>query len=308
MAWGYLTMLKVTVDQSYKLKAEECLDWLDKNKSPGYKNHSWGKHFDFASRGGRYPKLEPITVWTSLIGMAFLDAYEILDDKKYLNIAVSICNWILALPRNHTDSGICLNYTGSFGEECTIHNHSMLGAAMLAKTAKYSRNAEYIKVAKEAMTFSCSRQLSDGAWYYGEASNLQWIDNFHTGYKLDALKCYIESTGDKTFESNLRRGFQFYKDNFFDPSGRPKYYHNRTYPVDSQCASQAIDTLTNFSDYDDSSLGLACKVAMWTIDNMQDREGYFYYREYPMRIKAKTPMLHWAQASTYKALTHLFLK
>ena len=308
MAWGYLKMLQVTGDQSYKAKAVKCLDWLDKNKSPGYAYHSWGKHFDFASRGGRYPAFEPITIWTSLIGMAFLEAYELLGDRKYLDIADSTCHWIMALSRHHTDRGFCFSYTGTHDEGCTIHNHSMMGAAMLAKTAKHTGNEEYFKVARDAMIFSCTRQLPDGAWYYGEEANLHWIDNFHTGYNLDALKCYIESTGDKMFEDNAKRGLEFYKNNFFEPTGRPKYYHSRTYPVDSQCASQAIDTLAYFSDRDKQSLDLAIKIASWWIENMQDRDGFFYYRQYPLGIKAKAPMLHWAEATMYKALAFLVLK
>lgn len=308
MVGGYLTMLNLTGNKKYKDKATLCLDWLMENKSPGYDDYSWGKHFDFASRGGRYPKFEPITIWTSLIGLIFLDAYEILQEKKYMDVAISICNWILKLPRNQTDSGICLNYTALGEGDCTIHNHSMMGAAMLAKTAKYTANYEYIKVAKETMLYSCTRQLPNGAWYYGEDPKYHWIDNFHTGYNLDSLKSYIESTGDKTLEGNLILGFKYFKNNFFEDNGRPKYYHNRTYPVDSQCASQAIETLTNFTEYDKSSLSLALKVAEWTIDSMQDRRGYLYYRQYPAGIKAKTPMLHWAQATSYKALTLLLSK
>ena len=34
---------------------------------------------------------------------------------------------------------------------------------------------------------------------------------------------------------------------------------------------------------------------------MQDEDGHFYYRAYPL-MKAKAPMLHWAQATTYRAL------
>jgi hypothetical protein len=78
--------------------------------------------------------------------------------------------------------------------------------------------------------------------------------------------------------------------------------------VDSQCASQAIETLAEFSDLDPSCLDLAVKVARWTIENMQDADGHFYYRQYPLGIKAKTPMLHWAQATTFKALALLFKK
>jgi hypothetical protein len=213
----------------------------------------------------------------------------------------------MKLPRNKTESGICLGYHNQ-DFTATVHNSNMVGAAVLARTAKHTNNQEYLFVAKESMTFSCTRQLPNCAWLYGEHPKNQWIDNFHTGYNLDALKCYIEYSGDHQCDDKLKRGLDFYKTNFFEENGRPKYYHNRAYPIDSQCASQAIETLADFSEYDDSSLELAVKVAQWTIDNMQDKDGFFYYRQYPIGIKAKAPMLHWAQATTYKALTLLFSK
>ncbi len=62
--------------------------------------------------------------------------------------------------------------------------------------------------------------------------------------------------------------------------------------------------MAGFSSEDPSSLELSVKVARWTIKNMQDRDGHFFYRIYPL-IKAKTPMLHWGQATIYKALAVL---
>lgn len=307
MAWGYCNMLKLTGDQKYKDKIISCLEWLIDNKSPGNEEYSWGKHFDFASRGGIYYKFEPILVWTVLIGQAFLDAYDTFKEECYLEIAESICRWILELPRNQTESGFCLGYLKG-DNDSTIHNSNMLGAAMLARTSKYNGNKEYLKVAKGVMKYSCSRQLPNGAWWYGEDLRYQWIDNFHTGYNLDGLKCYIEYSGDKEFEDNLKKGLNFYKHNFFEESGRPKYYHNRAYPIDSQCASQAIDTLANFAEIEESALPLAFKVANWTIENMQDKDGHFYYRQYPIGIKAKAPMLHWAEATMFKALSLLLHK
>lgn len=308
MASGYLTMFKITGNQTYRDKAVSCLGWLIKNKAPGFKDYSWGKMFDFASRGGRQGKYEPITVWTSLIGQAFLDGYEILGDKKYLDIADSICQWIVERPRNQTDSGCCINYTPSGEGDCTIHNQSMLAAGMLARTAKFTNKKEFAEVASEAIKYTCTRQLHDGSWYYGEDLKYHWIDNFHTAYNLDALKCYIESTDDKTYQNNLKLGFDFFKNNFFESTCRPKYYSDRTYPIDSQCCSQAIETLVNFSDYNESSsLELAVKVAKWTIENMQDPTGYFYFMQYPM-MTLKVPMIHWAQATTYKALALLLLE
>ena len=125
---------------------------------------------------------------------------------------------------------------------------------------------------------------------------------------LTSLKCYIDCSGDPEFKNHLRRGFEFFKRNFFEPSGRPKYYHGRTYPVDIQCASQAIDTLAYFAEEDPESLALGTKVAKWTIANMQDPRGYFYYRRYPLGVIAETPMLHWGQATMFKGLAHLILQ
>ena len=305
MASGYLTMYQLTGDATYKARAESCLDWLIRNKSPKFEKFSWANHFDFASRSGRYTKDESIIVWTVLIGYAFLSAHELLGDKKYLDVAVSVCEWIMDLPRERTDSGTCISYYAF--KQSSIHNSNMLGAAMLTRTAALTGNPEFFQVAEAAMEYSCSRQLQDGGWYYGEAANQHWIDNFHTGYNLDSLKCYIESTGDEDFRENLVKGFKYYRDTFFEESGRPKYYKNRTYPVDSQCISQSIETMANFLDIDESALPLCIKVTKWAIVNMQDKDGHFYYRQYPL-IKAKTPMFHWAQATTYKALTRLFVK
>jgi rhamnogalacturonyl hydrolase YesR len=301
MAWGYCYIYRLRNESVYKSKVDACLDWLMVNKSPGYKEYSWGKHFDFASRGGLYKAFEPILIWTVLIGQAFLEAYELFGEQKYLAVADSICKWVVKLPRNQTSSGFCLGYHYQ-DFNANVHNSNMMGAAFLARTASHVDNQEYLDVAEEAMAYSCSRQLKSGAWLYGEDPQNHWIDNFHTGYNLDALKCYIEYTDKREYDENLKKGLHFYKVNFFEKNGRPKYYHNRAYPIDSQCASQAIDTLANFAVIDKESLHLAGKVARWTLDNMQDQKGYFYYRQYPMGIKAKAPMLHWAQATMYKAL------
>lgn len=304
MAWGYLKRYQHTFDREYLRKADACLDWLLKNCSPKYTKPSWGNHFDFTSRAGRLPKLEPIIVWTSLIGQTFLDAYEICADRKYLDTAVKICSWILDLPRERTPRGTCLSYV--MYAQSSIHNSNLLGAAILARTGKLLSDSKMITVAKEAMEYSCSRQLSNGAWYYGEGPKTRWIDNFHTGYNLDSLKCYIDMTGDRDYDLVLKRGFDFFKNTFFEQNGRPKYYHNRVYPVDIQCASQAIDTLAYFSSFDKESAQLSMRVAQWTINNMQDKKGHFYYRQLPI-VKAKTPMLHWGQATMYKALANLVL-
>jgi hypothetical protein len=100
-------------------------------------------------------------------------------------------------------------------------------------------------------------------------------------------------------------GYWYWKKTFFLSDGTPRYYNHKTLPLDIQCSSQAIDTLVLFRDRDPESLSLARKVAQWTIDNMQDPTGYFYYRRYSRWIVNKTPTLHWGQATMFCALAGL---
>ena len=304
MAHGYLALYRASGNGEYLEKATNCLEWLDHHKVPRFEHHSWSNHFDFVSRGGGYTKDDPIIVWTALIGQAYVEAFEITGKEWFLQIADSACKWVLDLPREHTSRGSCISYLAHV--QSSIHNANMLGASLLARTAKHNGNGEYFEAAAAAMEYSCSHQLPDGSWWYAEEPKYHWIDNFHTGYNLDSLNTYIESTGDEGFRANLERGLLFYKSHFFESNGCPKYYNTRTYPIDIQCAAQAIETLAVFSNRDAECLELSAKVAAWTIANMQDSQGFFYYRKYPF-ITARTPMLHWGQGTMFKALAQLLL-
>lgn len=305
MASGYLMRYRATRRREYLDRAGRCLEWLDHHRVPRFRHHSWSNHYDFVGRGGRYTRNDPIIVWTSLIGHAYLDAFVLTGRPWFLRIADSACRWVLELPRERTAQGDCLSYLAN--RQVSVHNANMLGASLLARTARYTESAECREVARAAMDYSCARQRPDGSWWYAEEPKYHWIDNFHTGYDLDSLRHYIDATGDEDFRPHLERGLAFFKRQFFEADGRPRYYHARTFPVDIQCAAQAIDTLALFAEGDGECLELAAKVAAWTIRHMQDRRGHFHYRQYPL-VTAKTPMLHWGQATMFKALAHLALR
>jgi rhamnogalacturonyl hydrolase YesR len=181
----------------------------------------------------------------------------------------------------------------------------VLGGSFLARTYFHTRDEAYRDLAQRAMQYTAQHQRPDGSWYYGEKANLHWVDNFHTAYVLDCFKHYAENTGDHRFNQNLKNGYEFWKETFFLPDGTPRYYNYKTLPLDIQCASQGIDTLAFFSDRDPEALQLAQKVAQWTIENMQDKSGYFYYRRYSRLLINRTPTLHWGQATMMCALAGL---
>ena len=202
------------------------------------------------------------------------------------------------------EDSLCIGYFP--GQNLRVHNANTLGASLLARTYSYTQNESYRVLAAKAIQYTAQHQRPDSSWYYGEAANLHWVDNFHTAYVLDCFKHYIQGTGDESYDKCMMKGYEYWKNNFFLEDGTPCYYHDKTLPLDIQCCSQAIDTLVLFNDRDPENLPLALKVARWTIEHMQDANGYFYYRRYSRRLVNKTPTLHWGQATMMCALAGLY--
>jgi rhamnogalacturonyl hydrolase YesR len=304
-AKGFMRLHEATGDAKWQKKAESTLQWLIENAAPGYSGACWGNHFDYQSRSGLARKGLPSVVWTSLIGHAFLDAYELFRQERYLSVAVSSCEHILHdLAAQPDGDSICIGYFPVGTSK--VHNANTLGASLLARTYSFTRNESYRMRAEKAMQYTAKYQREDASWYYGETAGVHWVDNFHTGYVLDSLKYYTRSTGDNQFAKQMMDGYSYWKNTFFLPDGTPRYYNHKTLPLDIQCCSQAIDTLVFFSDLDSESLPLAMKVATWTIENMQGSSGSFYYRRYSPWLVNKTPTLHWGQATTFSALAALY--
>ena len=299
MGWGYTVMCRRGASQHVRQEATDCFDWLIANRAAGYEGFCWGDPYEYATRGGRRPRGEPLLVWTALIGQAFLDAYALFRDPRYLRVAEGVGLWILGLPAERTDEGRCLSYVAY--RQSSIHNSNAVGAAFLARLAAIKGDSRMRETARDAMTYTCLRQCADGAWFYAQAAKYHWIDNFHTGYILSALHAYSTALGDDSFDAQMKKGTEFFVSHFFEQDGRPRYFHHRTRPVDIQCAAQAIETLTTLSGRDPECMRLATKVAEWTIENMQAEDGHFLYRDLGW-TKVSTPMLHWGQATMVKAL------
>jgi len=281
------------------------LQWLTENRAPGYHGASWANHFDYQSRSSYVPKGLPSVVWTSLIGHAFLECYERFQMTDHLSVAVSSCEHILHDLGNFQDGpGVCIGYFPT--QSLRVHNANTLAASLLARTYRHTHTCSYRDLAQKSIQYTAQYQRPDYSWYYGEAPNLHWVDNFHTAYVLDSFKHYLEGTGDQRFLPNMMSGYRYWKKRFFLSDGTPRYYNTKTLPIDIQCSSQAIDTLVFFHDLDPDSLLLASDVAAWTIEHMQDPSGYFYYRRYSRWMVNKTPTLHWGQATMFCALAGLY--
>lgn len=276
-------------------------------QSKGYSGACWGYNFDWqARRLFLFPKFTPTVVATSFCATALMEAYEVTGDRYYLDTALSSAEFIIKdLHRTPCSGGFLFSYSPLKGND-TVYNASLLGSRLLSYCYHYTHKEEYKELAEQSVKACCSAQKSDGSWVYGMLPVQSWKDSFHTGYNLDGLIAYQELCNDTTYSEAIRKGFDYYIANFFEADGTPKYYNDRTYPIDIHCPGQLLVTLARLHRYDEYK-ELVDKVLDWTIGHMQDRRGYFYYQLKP-GISSRIPYMRWSNAFMFCALSYRLLE
>lgn len=343
LASAYIELYKQTKDENYLKKVGEILEWLVQNRSQGYSGSAWGYNFDWQSAIFYIPKGGPTVVNTAFISNAFLDAYEVLKEERYLEIARSSCDFILKdLDRSylkdirssdpeiqnssasseirHSQTGksetpFCFSYSTS-DSTCT-HNANLLAVELLTRVHYYTKEKVLLENASMALRFTLSHFNSNGSIYQGVTRAQKFIDSFHTGFILVSLKNISNSldfADDGGFKpralslqgrQSLEKGYEYYKNTFWEDDRCPRYYHSKKYPIDLHCSAQGIITFLEFREYDNEAVDMAKQIANWAIENMwDDKNGYFYFQKMKLYTN-KIPYIRWPNAWMFLALTRL---
>jgi len=300
-AYCKLLKAKILDKDEFDLISHELTDFLIKNHSKGYSGYCWGLLFDWQDITRYLDSGVPTIVPTSYIGQSFLDLYEIKKDKRYLEIAQSSCRFILNdLNIKKTDKGICFSYTPI--DTHLIHNANMLGAAFLARVYSITKDKNLLDHSRKAIDFSLSYQKTDGSWAYSINPNSEKERNqidFHQGFNLDALCDFIKymNPKDEKYKNALIKGADFYKKKQFDLEGQSAWRLPWQWPIDIHHQAQGIATFTKLFKLLNNKkyLDFSKKITLWTIKNMQDPSGYFYYQKWPL-ITNRISYMRWGQA------------
>ena len=283
------------LDQETKI----LISRLEEVRSRGYSGICWGYDFDWEARYTRIDAYVPTSVATGIITNAMFENYEVTQDEHLLNICRDACKFIMNdLKKSYEDDLFCYSYSPV--DTQFVFNASMKAARLLAQVYSVDKDPKLLEEASKAVEYVVKNQQDDGSWSYSKHDARTWRDNYHTGYILDCLDSYIVSSGEDRFKPYLDRGFDFYVDHFFEDSRIPKFYHNKTYPIDSTAAAQSILTLSRFG-----RLPQALKVAEWYIANMQDSTGGFYFRKHRYYTD-RNIFMRWSNAWMMVALSYLW--
>ena len=298
----------LTLEKSGLLGGEDLvglmIDRLEALRSPGSTYWCWGYSFPWQTRKRLVPLGTPNLVCTVFVANALLDAYEAKGDERCLRMAKSAAEYILdELYWTEGDSVAGFSYPLP-SLRSRVHNANFLGAALLCRVSRHTGERKFLEPALKAARHSAAQQHQDGSWDYGEWPTQRWVDNFHTGYNLSALRSVGRYAGTLEFQPHIRQGFDFYRKHFFREDGAPRYFHDRTYPIDIHSVAQSIITLLEFKDLDGGNVKLALSVFDWAMEQMRDEQGYFYYQVLPF-YKNRIPYMRWSQAWMLLALSML---
>ena len=273
-------------------------------RSAGTPYWCWGYSFPWQTRTILVPRWAPNLVCTTFVANALLDAHEKSGEGKFLDMAVSAARYISdELYWTDGTGTACLAYPVPTSR-ARVHNANLLGAALLCRVYKEAGDKKFLDPALEVARYSGAKQRDDGSWDYGEDSTQRWIDNFHTGYNLCALRSIGRYADTSEFESHVLRGFAFYRRHFFTDDCAPRYFHDRTYPIDVHSVAQSIVTLITLKDLDAGNVEVASRVLEWAMTRLWDERGHFYYQALPWGI-TKVPYMRWSQAWMLYALATL---
>ncbi len=269
----------------------------------GYEEPCWGYHFDVQTRVFFYPRETPNTIATAFAGLALIDAGQALGNERLLALATGVGDFFLRhIPQTEGREGAFFGYLP--GDRTPIHNANTLVCALLARLAAGTGREDMRTAAEAGLRWTVALQRGDGSWPYGEEQDLDWVDNFHTGYVLDSLICCAEAGVEVDGGSALERGLAYYRDRLFLQDGTPKYLPQSVYPIDAQCVAQGIRTMTLAASHDASYGALAWRVFDFALRQMQRGDGSFIFQR-RRHWTNPTPHMRWVVAPMFESLSCL---
>ena len=308
-AQSFSKIYSLTKDQQCKDDLFKCIQFL-KNKSlkQKYDFDCWAGHY-FNYRGFDKSILAPDipdVITTSNVIKAIADSYAIFKDEELKSIGKSSYNFLIQCLLKKTNNNLNYLKYDPLSENKIVINASAEGLSAICRLLPLFDDIEMKETARRLSEFLIDTQDSDGCWIYSKYSNgkIRHQTDFHQGFIIDSLTEYLPYAELKHQDSlidSIKRGTNFYRKKQFLDDGRCYYRYPKLYPVDIHNQAQGVITFSKLSIFDLEYLEFAKKILEWTILNMQDNSGYFFYQKNRI-LTNKIPYMRWGAAWMMLAL------
>jgi len=265
----------------------------------------WSYPFAWQARAFYQPENTPLIIPTAYCFNALLDAYEITKNEYHKEVALSSSTFVLK-DLNRTTEGSTFAFSYSPKDNSVVFNASLMASQVLARCYSFTKENHLKKEALSSVQYCINNQNRNGSWVYGKQPFHQWIDSFHTGYNLVCLMDYAKYCDDKSFDTHISNGLDYYLDTFFNEDGFSKYFNVSHYPLDVNNAAQLIVTLEKAQKLLIKK-ELVTSVINYIISNLQSSNGMFFYQKHKM-FTNKIIYLRWSNSWMFNALSILSTK
>ncbi len=293
---GYCLLYSITNNSKYLEYSKEVIELLFNLKSES-KYYCWGNNFPYQSRRGYYRAYSPNAITTSFVVNALIDYYQISHDPNILSVISSVGEYYVdELLYIDKYNNVLFNYYKS--DNYVTYNSNAKISESLIRISLIINNPDYKELVKNNYYYLLSKQNKDGSWFYNDSPSGKWIDNFHTGYVLVALKNIKEGLDIHNGDNEIALGLSYHIKNHFTEDWLPKYYNNSLYPIDIHCFAQAIITFIEFHEFEIASSLINNAIKLM----YNKKKGFFIYsiRKY---YKNRTNLLRWCNAYIFYAMS-----
>lgn len=303
-ARAYLSRYAQTGTDAYLREAEALLDWLVANCSPAFETPSWGYNFDWQNSNKFFlPAYHPSGVVTVTCARAFLRHYELTNSERSLDVLRGVKHFLRSEINTVRIRGYeAFAYTPY--DSFVVVNANALIAEYLYRVGSLTGDQDSVERAAGLFELIVEVQTEAGGWHYAlpaAESHLDY-DNFHTGFVLESLHDYAHRQGrNHPVRRAYERGLEFHRSNHFRADGAPKFEATSEKPYDIHNCAQALITFSQRNEPEDRKL--ARRVLGWTLQNMYDPTGNYFYRRVGRILTDRTPYVRWSQAWMCLALT-----
>jgi hypothetical protein len=302
---AYSMLYRSDPRSEYRQRMREFFSWLREHPSKGYSCYCWGYDFPWASPVKYVDAYAPNIVATGFVVKGMYEYWLALGaevEAEVREVLEGAADFVLKhLERIEDATGVCISYTPVMKDAC--YNASLLGAEILARYSAVTGSDIHRDLIERSVDFVVARQLDNGCWNYSidiESGKERVQIDFHQGYVIESIEEIMCLTGNRKLEwvEAVSKGLEFYRNEQFLDTGRSKWRLPKEWPVEIHNQAQGIVTFRMFDEYRD----FADTIAEYTIREMQDKRGYFYYQKFPWYTN-KISYMRWSNAWMAVALS-----
>ena len=305
-ARAYFFLYKKIGKKQFLDEGLSLLQWLLNHPSPNQRNLCWGYNFFWQNIPPFFQdKDRPNCVVTVFVGEALLHAYNLTQDKIYLEASISVSKFLtedLPVLSESKEERAVAYICGKVNS--VVLNNQVLCGAFFAKLWEVTQEASLLDIATRQLNYTFKRKTDYHAWYYAEPKERSPVrhDNYHTGGILDGFLEYFEATQDDRFMSGYWNGLEFYRKNLFEEDGAPRWMSDKKYPFDIHGAAQGIITFLKAARHKKEYFKEAEKILDWTFKNLyREKTQDFAYRKGRF-LKWNYTLMRWCNAWMARAL------